>query len=50
MTTSMSKGEGHHDHNLASAYLHVLADALTSVLAIGALLAAKFSASHSWTR
>ncbi len=28
-----------HDHNLRSAYLHVLADALTSVLAIGALLA-----------
>ncbi|MHB1323845.1 MAG: CDF family Co(II)/Ni(II) efflux transporter DmeF [Coriobacteriia bacterium] len=32
----------HHDHNLRSAYLHVLADALTSVLAIGALLAAKY--------
>jgi cation diffusion facilitator family transporter len=31
-----------HDHNLASAYLHVLADALTSLLAIGALLAAKY--------
>jgi len=31
-----------HDHNLRSAYLHVLADALTSLLAIGALLAAKF--------
>lgn len=32
---------GHHhaeDHNLRSAYLHVLADALTSVLAIAALL------------
>ena len=28
----------HHDHNLRSAYLHVLADALTSVLAIAALL------------
>jgi cation diffusion facilitator family transporter len=27
------------DHNLRAAYLHVLADALTSVLAIGALLA-----------
>ena len=27
-----------HDHNLRSAYLHVLADALTSLLAIGALL------------
>jgi len=30
-----------HDHNLRSAYLHVLADALTSVLAIFALLAGK---------
>lgn len=33
---------GAHDHNLASAYLHVLADALTSLLAIIALLAAKY--------
>jgi cation diffusion facilitator family transporter len=33
---------GHHDHNLRAAYLHVLADALTSVLAIVALLAAKY--------
>jgi cation diffusion facilitator family transporter len=33
---------GAHDHNLASAYLHVLADALTSLLAIVALLAAKY--------
>ncbi len=32
----------HHDHNFRSAYFHVLADALTSLLAIGALLAAKF--------
>jgi cation diffusion facilitator family transporter len=32
----------HHDHNLRAAYLHVVADALTSVLAIVALLAAKF--------
>lgn len=31
-----------HDHNLRSAYLHVLADALTSVLAIFALLTAKY--------
>jgi len=31
----------HHDHNLRAAYLHVLADALTSVLAIIALLAGK---------
>lgn len=34
-------GEGHHDHNLAAAYLHVVADALTSLLAIGALLGGK---------
>jgi cation diffusion facilitator family transporter len=34
---------GHHqDHNLRAAYLHVLADALTSVLAIIALLSGKF--------
>lgn len=32
----------HGDHNLVSAYLHVLADALTSLLAIFALLAAKY--------
>ncbi len=32
----------HHDHNLRAAYVHVLADALTSVLAIAALLAGKF--------
>ncbi len=32
----------HHDHNLRSAYLHVLTDALTSLLAIFALLAAKY--------
>jgi cation diffusion facilitator family transporter len=38
----------HHDHghgrdnNLRAAYLHVLADALTSILAIGALLAGLF--------
>lgn len=30
-----------HDHNLRSAYLHVLTDALTSILAIAALLAGK---------
>ncbi|MCU0873121.1 MAG: CDF family Co(II)/Ni(II) efflux transporter DmeF [Pirellulaceae bacterium] len=33
----------HHDHNLRSAYLHVLADALTSVLAIFALLGGKYA-------
>ncbi|OCQ94655.1 cation transporter [Oscillatoriales cyanobacterium USR001] len=32
----------HDDHNLRAAYLHVLADALTSVLAIFALFAGKF--------
>jgi cation diffusion facilitator family transporter len=31
-----------HDHNLRAAYLHVIADALTSVLAIIALFAAKY--------
>lgn len=34
--------ERHHDHNLRAAYLHVLADSLTSVFAIVALLAAKY--------
>lgn len=32
----------HHDHNLRGAYLHVLADAVTSVLAIVALCAGKY--------
>ena len=32
----------HHDHNLKAAYFHVLADALTSMLAIIALLAGKY--------
>lgn len=32
----------HHDHNLLAAYLHVLADALISLLAIFALLGAKY--------
>jgi cation diffusion facilitator family transporter len=37
-------GHGHHhgDNNLRSAYMHVLADALTSVLAIAALLAGRY--------
>lgn len=38
-------GHGHHGHgdnNLRSAYVHVLADALTSVLAIAALLAGRY--------
>jgi cation diffusion facilitator family transporter len=36
------RGAPAHDHNLRAAYLHVLADALTSVLAIAALLAGKY--------
>jgi cation diffusion facilitator family transporter len=36
------EGETGHDHNLKAAYVHVLADALTSILAIGALLAGKY--------
>ncbi len=37
-----SEGHGHHhDHNLRAAYMHVIADALTSVLAIVALLTGK---------
>ena len=32
----------HHDHNLRGAYLHVLADAVTSLLAIAALSAGKY--------
>ncbi|WP_158045556.1 CDF family Co(II)/Ni(II) efflux transporter DmeF [Skermanella pratensis] len=35
-------GHDREDHNLRSAYLHILADALTSVLAILALLGAKY--------
>lgn len=37
----------HHDHNLRAAYLHVLADALTSLLAIVALLTGKI---FGWIR
>ncbi len=33
---------GHADHNLRAAYLHVLADAVTSLVAIGALVAGRF--------
>ena len=32
----------HHDHNMRAAYLHVLADAMTSILAIAGLLAGRF--------
>ncbi len=42
-----SPGGGHaHDHNLQAAFFHVLADALTSALAIAALLAGR---SLGWT-
>ena len=40
-----SHGDGHgheHDHNLKAAYAHVVVDAMTSVLAILALLAGKY--------
>jgi cation diffusion facilitator family transporter len=36
------RGGRHHDNNLRAAFVHVLADALTSVLAIVALLAGRF--------
>jgi len=39
---SHSHEHHHHDHNLKAAYFHVLADALTSVLAIIALFAGKY--------
>ena len=41
-TDSHHHSHAHPDHNLRAAYLHVLADALTSLLAIFALLAGKF--------
>lgn len=34
--------QNHHDHNLRAAYLHVLADTVTSILAVLALLSAKY--------
>jgi cation diffusion facilitator family transporter len=37
-----SPSRSHQDHNMRGAYLHVLADALTSVLAIAALTAGKW--------
>lgn len=38
-----SHGHEHpHDHNLTAAYMHVLADALTSLLAIAALIVGKY--------
>jgi cation diffusion facilitator family transporter len=45
----LEHGSGHHhDHNRRGAYLHVLADAFTSMLAIGALTAGKFLG-WTWT-
>jgi len=41
-TDTHTHSHKHVDHNLRAAYLHVLADALTSVLAIFALLTGKF--------
>jgi cation diffusion facilitator family transporter len=41
-----SHGERHHDHNLRAAYIHVMADAFTSVLAIAALLGGRYA---RWT-
>ena len=38
-----SHGHRHHDNNLRAAYIHVLADAATSVLAIAALVIAMYS-------
>ena len=39
-------GQHQHDHNLKAAYMHVLADTLTSVLAITALLSGKYFGWH----
>ena len=41
-STALAPGHLRHAHNLLAAYLHVLADALISLLAIFALLAAKY--------
>jgi len=40
--TGEQRGDHHRDHNLRGAYLHVIADALTSVLAVVALTAGRF--------
>jgi len=39
---AQGRDHGHADNNLRAAYVHVLTDALTSVLAIGALLAGRY--------
>ena len=48
VTTDHDHGDHHHDHdhNLRAAFFHVMADALTSVLAIAGLLAAWV---YGWT-
>ena len=38
-----SRGHHHHDNNLRAAYVHVMADAATSILAIAALLVAMYA-------
>jgi cation diffusion facilitator family transporter len=38
-----SPNDGHHDHNLRAVYLHVLADVMTSVLAIAALVGGRLA-------
>jgi cation diffusion facilitator family transporter len=45
-----SHGAHHHDLNMRAAYLHVLADAFTSVLAIVALTLGYFLPGSGWTR
>ena len=42
ITRTITHHDHHHDQNLRAAYLHVVADALTSVMAIGALLAGRY--------
>jgi len=37
-----SISEHHHDHNYRAAYLHVIADSLTSILALIALLSGRY--------
>ena len=39
---AISGEDHHHDHNLRAAYMHVLADAFTSILAIAALLGGRY--------
>lgn len=41
-------GDHHTDHNMRAAYMHVVADALTSILAIAALLAGRYMG-WTWT-